>query len=32
MDIYNEEEIFEFLEDDEISAKEAGFMRGYLAA
>ena len=32
MDMYNEEWIFEALEDDEISAEEAGFMRGYLAS
>ena len=31
MDIYDEEKLEE-LEDDEISAEEAGFMRGYIAA
>jgi len=29
-DIYNEEFREELLDDDEISAEEAGFMRGYM--
>jgi len=31
-DIYNEEGVYEFIEGDEISWGEAGFMEGYLAS
>ncbi|MBS3157885.1 hypothetical protein J4206_01205 [Candidatus Woesearchaeota archaeon] len=30
-DIYNEEIIHEFVENDEISSEENGFMQGYLS-
>ena len=32
LSIYEEEDLYELLEDDEITLFEAGFMRGYLAA
>lgn len=32
MDIYDEEELESYIEDEVISALELGFMRGYLAA
>ncbi len=30
MGVYNEEDIFDLAEDDEISVSELGFMQGYL--